>query len=333
MTSIPRTETSDKVQRYAMHKKLCGPVASLLDKINEHGRALRMRECATRLLVRRCTGCGEMHITGGNLCRDRLCPVCQWRLSIRRYSNMVAAMNHLHDQGKLDSYQVGMLTLTVKNCPPADLGATISGMMDGFKRWQQRRTVRDQIAGFARSLEITYNRKRGTFHPHIHLMIIWQPAGKSGKLSAQMAKEWASACRLNYKPVYQYEDAYSKHQNDGSWDTVLSTVKECSKYVCKAADYITIADMEQDTPSMPITHFRALVDAVKNRRLVSYAGLIAEARRDLLIPDDEETEENATETDVISCPKCGSSMGESLLEWAGVGASAHYVPAAATYSL
>ena len=333
MTIITQDLRPDKVRKYAMHKKLCGPVAALLDLINEHGRAMRMRECANRLLVRRCEGCGEMHITGGNLCRDRLCPVCQWRLSIRRYANMVSAMNYLHDSQKLDGYQVGMLTLTVKNCAPADLSKTISEMMVGFKRWQQRRTIRDQIVGFARSLEITYNRSKGTFHPHIHLMIIWQPSGKSGKLSAQMAKEWASACRLDYKPIYQYEDAYTKKEtSSGSeWEAVLSAVKECSKYVCKAADFIALADLESNTPSMPLTHFRALVDAVRNRRLVSYAGIIADARKALLIPEDDE-DENAAE-DTISCPKCGCGMGESLLEWSGVGADAKYIPAAATYTL
>lgn len=321
----------DNVQRYAMHKRYCAPIADMLQQIGYQGRADRMRDCANRLMVRRCQHCGEIHVTGGNLCRDRLCPVCQWRLSIRRYAELKQSMDYLHTNGALQGLQAGMLTLTVRNCKPHDLSATLSQMLTGFKRWQQRRTIRDQIKGWARSLEITYNRKAQTFHPHVHLLILWQPGGKSGHLGPTMAREWATACRLNYKPIYHYTDAYSR---DGvsNWDAALSAILECSKYVTKASDIIGASS---GGDSMPLAHFAALTEAIKGRRLIAYGGIIADARKALALPDDDTTLDDQTEaeqtTDAIACPKCGAEMGITMLEWAGVGADGKYIPAAAGY--
>lgn len=330
MSIIPADETKRKVERYAMHKSYCAPIAGMLEKLGLDGRAYRMQNCANRLMVRRCPHCGEIHVTGGNLCRDRLCPVCQWRLSIRRYAELKSVMDYLYQEGAIAGLQAGMLTLTVKNCRPSDLGATISKMLVGFKRWQQRRTVRDQIMGWARTLEITYNKKSKTFHPHVHLLLLWKPGGKSGHLGPTMAREWATACRLDYRPVWHYTDAYSR-DNAGDWDATLSAILECSKYVTKASD---IVNADGDS-SMPLAHFGALVAAIKGRRLVAYGGIIADARKALALPDDDTTLDDQTEaeqtTDAIACPKCGTEMGITMLEWAGVGASGKYVPAAAGY--
>ena len=61
-----------------------------------------------------------------NFCKDRLCPMCNWRRSLKLYGQVSAVMDVLEEQG----YQFLFLTLTIKNCSASDLPKTIDILLD-----------------------------------------------------------------------------------------------------------------------------------------------------------------------------------------------------------
>ena len=61
-------------------------LATAYDEIDQRV-AERLRTCATRLIY----GIGEdgkRRLRAANFCRVRLCPICQWRRSLKLYSQM-----------------------------------------------------------------------------------------------------------------------------------------------------------------------------------------------------------------------------------------------------
>lgn len=111
-----------------------------------------MRDCSSRIEYTYCQECGSLHIRRTNLCRDRLCPICAWRLSLQRIGDMMQTLEYLHQQRAHIS--AAMLTLTIKNVDADNLSNTISHMLHAWDRLLKRRTVQKWVTGYARSIEI-----------------------------------------------------------------------------------------------------------------------------------------------------------------------------------
>lgn len=264
-------------------------------------RGKRMMFCGTRLIKSICPECGKSEVSSANLCRDRLCPTCSWRLSLRRYADMCATMQYLND---FSQYSAGFLTLTVKNCKPEDLRDTLKKMAQDWNRMMCDRDMKRITWGWARSLEITYNPITNTFHPHYHVIMITDTRDDTeGELNAYFRLAWASACRLSYDPITDYRWITNKAKSGTNIDNEDFTraILETYKYSVKS----------DDMRKMPLDTFRQFVAAISGIRFCSFGGKIKEARRALGYKDnDGEVDEKIR----LKCD-CGASMTHALLLW------------------
>ena len=100
----------------------------------------------------------------GRYCNSRICNICN-RIRTAKFMNGYG--EPLKALGAME-----FTTLTIPNCKADELKATISQMCINFSNIlrviRERRKIK--ISGI-RKIEVTYNPKADTYHPHLHIMI------------------------------------------------------------------------------------------------------------------------------------------------------------------
>lgn len=235
-------------------------------------RACRVADCGTFL---------EYHVTetekklhAANFCRDRLCPMCNWRRSLKIFGQMSRIMDYLEKDG----YRFLFLTLTVKNCSSGDLPATVKMLFDGWRYlYHKNKVFRTVVCGTYRGLEVTRNRDTGEFHPHFHVILAVRPDyfHKAYITQAQWSELWRSACDLAYNPIVHIETVKAGVGGLGG------AVAEMAKYAVKSADYLT-GSMDEK-----LAYVSAFLSALTNRKLVSLTGCFRKAGKLLALDDME----------------------------------------------
>lgn len=251
-----------------------------------------MKECSQRIEYTYCPECGSLHLRRTNLCRDRLCPLCAWRLSLQRTGEMMQVIEYLHQ--KRGSLSAAMLTLTIKNCPAKKLNDTLTQMLRGWDRLMKRRAIQKWVAGYARSIEMT-RASNGEYHPHIHVFLLWEAGYNKDISQREWAEMWRQSMQLDYTPIVDIRSAYGKTSDASEWDKLVAASVEATKYAIKGVSLQAIPDSD----------LISVADALKGRRLLSYGGCIKAARQALKIAADS-GEAPADVVDMsIECPKCG----------------------------
>ena len=291
--------------KWEEHKSLNGKVADRLHEIGEKGRSERMRDCAQVVQYKHCPQCDTWHVAYANLCRDRLCPVCNWRLAVQRYGEMRRVLDGICLTR--EALHWSFLTLTVPNCQCERLSGMLGVMAKTWNRMTVQRWYQPKILGWARSVEVTYNAVSGDFHPHYHVILCWDGMQFCEKDGARLEAEWLRL--LQKEGVYASISAqsnktiYARYCADGEEpNPILSSVLETFKYAVKSSDVC----------AMPLDAFRCLVYGLKGKRLVSSGGIIKEVARELSAEF-----EQVKQTDVTVCSRCGSpELEECIYRWA-----------------
>ena len=282
-------------------KKASASVAEKMFKIGQKRRAYRMKDCARFLTVKVCPDCGRAAGSSATLCRDRICPTCQWRLSLKRYAQMCQVLGRVDD---IDQYHAMFLTLTVRNCTGSNLRAQIGVMSEAWNRLLQRKPVKRILAGWARSLEVTYNKDRGDFHPHYHVILLIDPECDMSfdDLQKSFNEWWKISARLGYRPITDIRTITNLvPENDN--EPLKTAIAETFKYTVKDSSLL----------EMPLTDFARYVEAVEGKRLVAYGGVIKEARKELNIDTDAIEDDDGKAADI--CIDCGAGLIQDVLEW------------------
>lgn len=207
-----------------------------------------------------------------SFCRDRLCPMCQWRKSMKMFSQMSKIM----DDDEMKHFRFLFLTLTVKNCSAADLPDTIDALLSGWRFLYNKHEVfrcRGLIFGTFRTLEVTKNHVTGHYHPHLHVVLaVKSEYFKRGYISqAEWTEIWKQSCKLEYQPIVHIEKIDNKRK----------AVSEVSKYCVKGSDLLT---------GIVIEDCQTVIDflsAIKDRRLFGFTGIFAKVRKRLALDDIE----------------------------------------------
>ena len=291
--SILQKWTEKKQASYKLGKKMCDA--------GFHERGVRMQFCGHFLGLRECPECGKSEISSANLCRDRLCPTCQWRLSLRRFAEMCTTISYMQDF--LDIYRVGFLTLTVRNCTPENLRYTLQTMAKDWNRLLAQRWLKPVLMGTARSVEITYNPITKTFHPHFHIITFTDRAFSEGELRSMFTIGWQKAARLDYLPVTDFKFIQPDEVGSGGLDDerLTGAILETYKYATKS----------DELANMPLAIFRQFVAAIQGVRFASFTGIVRQARQALGYKDSDEPEEPIAR---IRC-SCGAEMIDGVLQW------------------
>lgn len=268
------------------------------------GRAERINECLNLWQWDLYRKNKLMDLQKVNRCKNnRFCPNCRrWDLA-GAIHNLRKPLSELLLQG----YYPYLVTLTVPNAPGEELKLTIEKMNKAFKKlfgaysysldnkgkgFQERLM---EFEGALKSLEITYNSKDNTYHPHFHCMFLsleydeslfikdtpgeWSNKRKSynfySSIDIQMMKLWT----MYYKEVRVSIDNYNKLE-----------LKDC--YICDIREMDSSGIVEvlkytfKDTDIVSYDVFKTLVIALDKKRIRQGYGILY----NLKLEDDTEGE-------------------------------------------
>lgn len=249
-------------------------LAMAYDAIDPH-KAERLRGCANMLVygVRHDPQTGEASrkLRAANFCRVRLCPICQWRRSLRLYSQMRRIMAYLADR----DYRYIFLTLTIPSVSGGELSNTLDSIAEGYNRLTKYKEVAQVMQGWYRGLEITHNVWTDLYHPHLHILVAVRKSYLKSRYYLPQARWqalWERAMGLDQAIV----DVRTIKGEDAK------AVCEATKYAAKSADYIIPDDWQLTIDTV------ALLDAaLDGRRLIGFGGALRDARRALRLQDIE----------------------------------------------
>lgn len=235
------SDVSENDKPWDTHKTECVHIANALARNKSYAnRGYNLNQCADWLLYTATNNPDKpLALSGANFCRDRACPICQWRRSLRWVATMHQQLPAVHD--KYPTHRWLFLTLTVRNCELTELRTTIQDMNQAFKRLV--RTIKKRLPsfGYIRTTEITRG-KDDTAHPHFHCMLL-VPADYFSRnyiKQAEWVSLWQDALKCDYLPnvdirtVKQPKNTPRNAQNA----RISSAIAETMKYSVKPSDLL-----------------------------------------------------------------------------------------------
>lgn len=287
---------SGKVRAWARKKVGNMKVAELYKLAMDRGEELltpsryqSLLQCGNSLLFGEHNG--KKRLIRANFCRIRLCPMCNWRKSLKMFSQVSRISEELLKEKPATRFL--FLTLTVKNVAGERLSETIDAMNRAFRylfaegqTFAPAAEVKKNLLGYLRAMEVTYNGKIGQYHPHLHILLAVKPAYFSRDYVPQSRwrEIWQKAMKLDYEPLVNVKAIKQ---------VSAKTIAEVAKYPTKTEDITKIADEEQAIEALTTLH-----NALKSRRLVTFGGCFREIQRRLKLDDVESGDLVHVETDM-----------------------------------
>ena len=243
---------------------------------------------------------GGLHLHDASFCRVRLCPMCQWRRSLKlgqQARAVIAAANAAKASRDGCGYGWIMLTLTVRNVPGSDLGHTIDHLHTALNRLQHSQAWKDAVQGWMRATEITRNYVKnskwyGTYHPHLHLLLCvnrryFKSAAYISKAGWQ--KLWQHYADTDYPPEVEVHAIRDKTTGQLAQDakadgkaSIAGAIAETSKYIAKPAAYLAPEDSAGSLDAVQVLDI-----ATESRRLTAWGGVLKDTARALKLDDVE----------------------------------------------
>lgn len=245
-------------------------------------RSDHMQRCCDYLVfgdvVNQVTGEVTRKLQAAEFCRDRLCPMCSWRKSLVMFSQISDIM--LRIDSTTDGLVPIFLTLTMRNCVSSDLADRVTHLLKAWSRMTNKSGRRKpwRIAvGWFRALEITYNKKDGTWHPHIHAILLVEPDyfENPDKYISQenWIAEWRWALGVDYDPSVDVRTVKGGQ---------AKAIAEVAKYTVKPGEWLDLDDGDGTDERVEL-----LARVLKGRRLTAFGGLMKETRKALKQEDAE----------------------------------------------
>ena len=272
-------DAKGRERTWMQHKAEGQLLAVAYDLAGDPARAARLRTCADSLAYSM-DEAGKLHLQSAAFCRVRLCPVCQWRRSLKVYGQTIEIVRYLAEQraaAGLKPFAYIMLTLTVPNVSGKELGSEITAIHKGWQRIMQRASVRAAVHGWMRGTEVTRNAETGLYHHHIHAVLAVLPSYFTSRQYIRRDKWlqlWRDATRNQSITQVDVRRCYGSAE---------AAAAEISKYTAKVSDYVRPDDV--DTMQRTVEE---LDRALAHRRFVAWGGCMKDAHRALCMDDAED---------------------------------------------
>ena len=261
----------------------------------------RMIDCAKVLLFKKFEQIEYRKLFKAFMCKILLCPFCMTRKSILIGNNLYKVLQFGADEKKLEYIH---LTLALKNCKINELKGTIELMLKAFEKLRARdifkqkgKGAKGTIKGWFRNLEITFNEKDKTFHPHFHVILaveksyFFKETNPDGYLTQERTLQmWKECLAVDYLPtvdlrkVYYLDENGNKIINFDDGEGLKKAVEEASKYITKAMDLLSIEDEKLQKKVI-----KSMLQALSYRRLFAYGGILKNIRAELKLQDEEKS--------------------------------------------
>lgn len=242
----------------------------------------RMQDCGSWLLFARDAQANKK-LYKANFCKHKLCPMCAWRRSLvlfRQVSQCVDAMTAEHK-----GLRFLFVTLTIRNCHATAeaLKKTIDTLDTGFakltnkrKKYKAAAKFKEYLLGYMRCVEVTYNEKTNTFHPHIHVIFVMKSTYfKDSYINKQGWQAiWTELLGVDYDVLVMPKVIDEKRKK--------GAVAEVAKYPTKPANLVKVRNKDKAARACA-----NLMKALYRRRLTTWGGLFKEYRARLKLEDVE----------------------------------------------
>lgn len=247
--------------------------------IMSSGRLASLSDCASWLLFNTNEN-GQKKLAQANFCRFRTCPMCGWRRRMKLYSQVTAITDSI--MARQDGTRFIFLTLTIQNVEGKELKRAIDKLNKGWKyltskaqKFAPAKKLQENLLGYMKAIEITYNQKQDTYHPHIHAVLEVEAdyfASRNYISRRAWAETWQKAIKVDYVPSVDVK----------AIDCTVKAVAEVAKYPVKLDGVLKIRNREKAAEVLAVIH-----NAIFNKRLITFGGDIAEVKRKLALDDVE----------------------------------------------
>lgn len=246
-------------------------LADSFQRMGWEKKANAVRFCSSSMSFLRDVETGRKVLHRADFCRERMCPMCKWRRSLKVFHEVSRVMDGAEESCP-DAVPI-FLTLTVRNCSGDKLSDTLDMIFAGWHKMVNHRRFKRSILGGFRALEVTYSQKNDTFHPHIHAIMMVNKAyfkrdNKDYMTTTDWVKLWRTSLQLDYDPVCdirKVDGSKGKHK----------AVAEVAKYAVKDGDYV-LADKEVMDRVVQVFYL-----GLRKRRLYAFWGILKLIAKDL----------------------------------------------------
>ena len=239
-----------------------------------------LADCASQLEYLQDTE-GNKKLYKTYFCRVRLCPMCQWRRSLKLFSQVSKITDYINNQN--DDVRYLFITLTQKNCSGSELvqeinkiNKSFSLLVDKTKRVQPASKFKKMLLGYIKSTEVTYNPKTKTYHPHLHCIFAVQGEyfNKENYINKNSWRAiWADLLKVDYLPQVNVQAIKPARQQ--------KAVAELAKYPAKVSSILNLPQMQAVQVVMDLTTL------CYKRRFVAFGGIFKKTKALLKLQDVE----------------------------------------------
>lgn len=215
-------------------------------------------------------------------CRVRLCPMCQWRRSLKLFSQVSKITDYINQQNN-NQVRYLFITLTQKNCSGSELvqeinkiNKSFSLLVDKTKRVQPATKFKKMLLGYIKSTEVTYNPKTKTYHPHLHCIFAVQEEyfNKVNYINKNTWRSiWADLLKIDYLPQINVQAIKPARQQ--------KAVAELAKYPAKVSSILNLPQAQAVQVVIDLTTL------CYKRRFVAFGGIFKKTKALLKMQDVE----------------------------------------------
>lgn len=259
-------------------------------------RAERMYDCGNYLVFKMKDG--RLKLYQAYFCKARLCPMCNWRRSLKIAFQNKKIIQEVNEREKVKWI---FLTLTVRNVEGEILKDTMNQMTAAWNNFSRYAKFKKSVLGYFRAMEVTRNWDKesnwyGTYHPHFHVLLAVPNSYFQAKYylsQAEWTDMWQRAMKIDYTPIVhvakvkpkaETSDFVEIEQEMKQMIAEQNAIFEVSKYPVKDTDVIRGNEVTPEN----VQTVKDLDKALAYKRLISYGGLLKEIHKELNLGDAED---------------------------------------------
>ena len=258
--------TDEEILKELRKKKIESIEIANLYKTNGDKKSfLNILMCATQVDIAKLNN-KEVKISRLITCKNRFCPQCAKRRSIKIFAKIAQKIEKVEKEKKM-----ALCTLTIENVPDVLLNDAINQISKGINQFIKK--IKPQINGYFRTIEITYNKKAKTYHPHVHILLDL----KDYILQKEISEKWKKSIKKDYTPICDIR--LIRADEEGS---LAGAVAEVAKYATKFSIFKNKSNLSEKEKMKILSD---LSTALCSRRLISSSGTLKIKLNDDLTDD------------------------------------------------